>query len=44
MILKALALGLHLPEDYFLQYHTEPENQLRLLHYPRYLPFIIYLS
>ncbi|KAJ7731565.1 Clavaminate synthase-like protein [Mycena maculata] len=33
-ILRALALGLHLPEDYFLKSHTAPDNQLRLLHYP----------
>ena len=34
--LRALALGLGVPEDYFLQYHTKADNQLRLLHYPRY--------
>ncbi|KAJ7027178.1 thymine dioxygenase [Mycena alexandri] len=33
-ILRALAIGLALPEDYFLQYHTVADNQLRLLHYP----------
>jgi len=33
-VLRALALGLNLPEEYFLQYHTNPDNQLRLLHYP----------
>ncbi|KAF7367059.1 Clavaminate synthase-like protein [Mycena sanguinolenta] len=33
-ILRALALGLGLAEGYFLQYHTVPDNQLRLLHYP----------
>lgn len=33
-IIKALALGFHLPEDYFLKFHTAPDNQLRLLHYP----------
>ncbi|KAJ7464086.1 thymine dioxygenase [Mycena latifolia] len=33
-ILRALALGLGLPEEYFLEYHTTPDNQLRLLHYP----------
>ncbi|KAJ7319410.1 thymine dioxygenase [Mycena albidolilacea] len=33
-ILRALAIGLGLSEDYFLQYHTDPRNQLRLLHYP----------
>jgi hypothetical protein len=34
-ILKALALGLSLPEDYFLAFHSQADNQLRLLHYPR---------
>ena len=34
--LRALALGLGVPEDYFLQFHTKADNQLRLLHYPRY--------
>ncbi|KAJ7263451.1 Clavaminate synthase-like protein [Mycena rebaudengoi] len=33
-VLRALALGFGLEEDYFLQYHTAPDNQLRLLHYP----------
>ncbi|KAF8592585.1 Clavaminate synthase-like protein [Ramaria rubella] len=33
-ILRALALGLHLPENYFVAYHQTPDNQLRLLHYP----------
>ncbi|KAJ8494867.1 hypothetical protein ONZ45_g13089 [Pleurotus djamor] len=33
-ILRALALGLNAPEDYFDQYHTAADNQLRLLHYP----------
>lgn len=32
--LRALALGLGVSEDYFLQYHTNADNQLRLLHYP----------
>ncbi|GJE85125.1 thymine dioxygenase [Phanerochaete sordida] len=32
--LRALALGLELSEDYFLQYHSKADNQLRLLHYP----------
>jgi isopenicillin N synthase-like dioxygenase len=36
-ILRALALGLKLPEDYLLAIHKRPDNQLRLLHYPRYL-------
>ncbi|THG95303.1 hypothetical protein EW026_g6327 [Hermanssonia centrifuga] len=33
-VLRALALGLHVPEDYFIQYHVAADNQLRLLHYP----------
>ncbi|KAJ7155226.1 thymine dioxygenase [Mycena filopes] len=33
-ILRALAVGLAIPEDYFLQYHAAADNQLRLLHYP----------
>ncbi|KZT12038.1 thymine dioxygenase [Laetiporus sulphureus 93-53] len=33
-ILRALAVGLHLPEDYLVKYHATPDNQLRLLHYP----------
>jgi isopenicillin N synthase-like dioxygenase len=33
-ILKALALGFNLSEDYFLPFHTKADNQLRLLHYP----------
>ncbi|KAJ3552709.1 hypothetical protein NM688_g4012 [Phlebia brevispora] len=33
-ILRAMALGLSLPEEYFLQYHSAAENQLRILHYP----------
>ena len=36
LVLRALALGLNLPEDFFLRYHTIPDNQLRLLHYPRF--------
>ncbi|KIP04361.1 hypothetical protein PHLGIDRAFT_76061 [Phlebiopsis gigantea 11061_1 CR5-6] len=32
--LRALALGLAVSEDYFLQYHAAADNQLRLLHYP----------
>jgi isopenicillin N synthase-like dioxygenase len=34
-ILCALAIGFGLPDDYFVQVHTKPDNQLRLLHYPR---------
>lgn len=34
-ILKALAVGLSLPdEDYLLRFHDGHDNQLRLLHYP----------
>ncbi|KAF8801747.1 thymine dioxygenase [Phlegmacium glaucopus] len=33
-ILKALALGFNLSEDYFLSFHTKADNELRLLHYP----------
>jgi isopenicillin N synthase-like dioxygenase len=33
-ILRALAMGLCIREDYFLDSHTVPDNQLRLLHYP----------
>jgi len=33
-ILKALAIGFNLSEDYFLSFHTKSDNQLRLLHYP----------
>ncbi|KAF8147880.1 Clavaminate synthase-like protein [Crassisporium funariophilum] len=34
MILRALALGFHVPEEYFLPHHANADNQLRLLHYP----------
>ncbi|EMD39957.1 hypothetical protein CERSUDRAFT_112193 [Gelatoporia subvermispora B] len=33
-VLRALALGLHLSEDFFVEYHEAADNQLRLLHYP----------
>ncbi|KAJ7676988.1 thymine dioxygenase [Mycena polygramma] len=33
-ILRALAVGFGLQEDYFTKLHTAPDNQLRLLHYP----------
>ncbi|KAJ6521801.1 hypothetical protein DFH09DRAFT_1372887 [Mycena vulgaris] len=33
-IMRALAVGFDLPEDYFLKVHTAPDNLLRLLHYP----------
>ena len=36
-ILCALAIGLGLSEDYFTNLHTKPDNQLRLLHYPRHV-------
>ncbi|KAJ7930948.1 thymine dioxygenase [Mycena leptocephala] len=36
-ILRALAIGFGLPEEYFLKSHTAPDNQLRLLHYPSVL-------
>lgn len=33
MALRALALGMpHVPTDFFDEYHTEADNQLRLLH------------
>ena len=35
-LLRALSLGLHLEEDFLEKFHTAPDNQLRLLHYPRY--------
>ncbi|KAJ7877982.1 hypothetical protein B0H14DRAFT_2712260 [Mycena olivaceomarginata] len=34
-VLRALAVGFGLAEDYFTQYHRAADNQLRLLHYPR---------
>ncbi|KAF8319206.1 thymine dioxygenase [Amanita rubescens] len=33
-ILRALALGFGLEEEWFLRYHKTANNQLRLLHYP----------
>jgi isopenicillin N synthase-like dioxygenase len=36
-ILRALAVGFRIAEDYFLQMHTKPDNQLRLAHYPRFV-------
>lgn len=33
-LLRALALGLGLSEDYLVGFHKEADNQLRLLHYP----------
>lgn len=36
-MLRALAVGLRIPEEYFVKYHGKADNQLRLLHYPRYI-------
>lgn len=33
-ILRALAVGFNLPEEYFVSKHQAPDCQLRLLHYP----------
>ncbi|KIK56896.1 hypothetical protein GYMLUDRAFT_1012315 [Collybiopsis luxurians FD-317 M1] len=33
-LLPALAIGMDLPQDFFLNYHKDAENKLRLLHYP----------
>lgn len=33
-LLRAIALGMGLSEDFFLHYHTKKDNQVRLLHYP----------
>ncbi|KIW11343.1 hypothetical protein PV08_10643 [Exophiala spinifera] len=33
-LLRAIALGMDLPEDFFRGYHTKKDNQIRLLHYP----------
>lgn len=33
-LLRAIALGMGLPEHFFAEYHTKRDNQLRLLHYP----------
>ncbi|RXW17558.1 hypothetical protein EST38_g8297 [Candolleomyces aberdarensis] len=33
-ILRALAIAFDLAEDYFMPFHREVDNQLRLLHYP----------
>jgi len=37
-VLRALAIGFSLPEEYFFQFHKVADNQLRLLHYPPYVP------
>ncbi|KAJ7676983.1 thymine dioxygenase [Mycena polygramma] len=34
-ILRALAVEFGIQEEYFTKLHTAPDNQLRLLHYPR---------
>lgn len=33
-LLRAIALGMGLEEEFFLPYHSDSDNQLRLLHYP----------
>ncbi|PPQ71936.1 hypothetical protein CVT24_007910 [Panaeolus cyanescens] len=33
-ILRAIAVGLGIEEEFFVQYHSGGDNQLRLLHYP----------
>ena len=33
-ILRALALGMNLEEDFFVAYHQNADNQTRILHYP----------
>ncbi|KAK1991147.1 flavonol synthase/flavanone 3-hydroxylase [Colletotrichum falcatum] len=33
-LLRAVALGMGLDEDFFRGYHTQRDNQIRLLHYP----------
>ncbi|KIW50608.1 hypothetical protein PV05_09402 [Exophiala xenobiotica] len=33
-LLRAIALGMDLPEEFFREYHTKKDNQIRLLHYP----------
>ncbi|CUM64840.1 uncharacterized protein PRCAT00002455001 [Priceomyces carsonii] len=34
LILRAIAIGMGLDEEFFLPYHSDSDNQLRLLHYP----------
>lgn len=34
LMLRTIAIGMGLKEDFFLNYHTEKTNQCRLLHYP----------
>jgi isopenicillin N synthase-like dioxygenase len=43
-VLRALAVGFGLSEDYFTQYHGKADNQLRLLHYPRYQNVSLFLG
>lgn len=33
-LLRAIALGMGLDEEFFIPYHSDSDNQLRLLHYP----------
>ncbi|KAH8913124.1 Clavaminate synthase-like protein [Coniochaeta sp. PMI_546] len=33
-MLRAIAIGMELPEEFFLGYHQRKDNQIRLLHYP----------
>lgn len=33
-ILRAIAVGMGLDEDFFIPYHSDSDNQLRFLHYP----------
>jgi len=40
-LLRALALGFGLEEEWFLSYHGEANNQLRLLHYPSISPELL---
>jgi len=40
-LLRALALGFGLEEEWFLSYHGAANNQLRLLHYPSISPEIL---
>ncbi len=35
-IFRALALGFHINEEFFTEYHSAADNQLRMLHYFRY--------
>lgn len=33
-LLRAIEVGMDLPEGFFREYHTKRDNQIRLLHYP----------